>query len=42
MGGEVSVRFLKYPVICLGAFYVQTRSIAWEPFIISLVPGFLM
>jgi 1,4-dihydroxy-2-naphthoate octaprenyltransferase len=30
------------PVICLGAFYVQTKSIEWEPFIISLVPGFLM
>jgi len=30
------------PVIVLGAFYVQTRSIALEPFLISLAPGLLM
>ncbi len=40
--GELSLLINFGPVICLGAFYVQTRSIAWEPFIISLVPGFLM
>jgi 1,4-dihydroxy-2-naphthoate octaprenyltransferase len=40
--GELSLLINFGPVICLGAFYVQTRSIAWEPLIISLVPGFLM
>jgi 1,4-dihydroxy-2-naphthoate octaprenyltransferase len=40
--GELSLLINFGPVISLGAFYVQTRSIAWEPFIISLVPGFLM
>ena len=40
--GELSLLVNFGPVICLGAFYVQTRSIEWEPFIISLVPGFLM
>jgi 1,4-dihydroxy-2-naphthoate polyprenyltransferase len=40
--GELSLLINFGPIICLGAFYVQTRSIAWEPFIISLVPGFLM
>jgi 1,4-dihydroxy-2-naphthoate octaprenyltransferase len=40
--GELSLLINFGPVICLGAFYVQTRSIGWEPFIISLVPGFLM
>lgn len=40
--GELSLLLNFGPVICLGAFYVQTGSIGWEPFIISLVPGFLM
>jgi 1,4-dihydroxy-2-naphthoate octaprenyltransferase len=40
--GELSLLINFGPVICLGAFYVQTGSIDWEPFIISLVPGFLM
>jgi 1,4-dihydroxy-2-naphthoate octaprenyltransferase len=40
--GEFSLLINFGPVICLGAFYVQTRSIAWEPFVISFVPGFLM
>jgi 1,4-dihydroxy-2-naphthoate octaprenyltransferase len=40
--GELSLLINFGPVICLGAFYVQTRSIDWEPLIISLVPGFLM
>ena len=40
--GELSLLINFGPVVCLGAFYVQTRSIAWEPFIISLIPGFLM
>jgi 1,4-dihydroxy-2-naphthoate octaprenyltransferase len=40
--GELSLLINFGPVVCLGAFYVQTRSIACEPFIVSLVPGFLM
>jgi 1,4-dihydroxy-2-naphthoate octaprenyltransferase len=40
--GELSLLINFGPVIGLGAFYVQTRSIAWEPFILSLIPGFLM
>lgn len=40
--GELSLLINFGPVLCLGAFYVQTGSIEWEPLIISLVPGFLM
>jgi len=40
--GELSLLINFGPLISLSAFYVQTRSLAWEPFIISLVPGFLM
>jgi 1,4-dihydroxy-2-naphthoate polyprenyltransferase len=40
--GELSLLVNFGPVICLGAFYVQARSIVWEPFILSLIPGFLM
>ncbi len=40
--GELSLLINFGPVICLGAFYVQTGSIDWEPFVVSLVPGFLM
>ena len=40
--GELGLLINFGPVICLGAYYVQTTSIAWEPFVISLVPGFLM
>ncbi len=40
--GELSLLINFGPVICLGAFYVQCRSIAWEPAIVSLIPGFLM
>jgi 1,4-dihydroxy-2-naphthoate octaprenyltransferase len=40
--GELGLLVNFGPVICLGAFYVQTRMVAWEPFVISLVPGFLM
>jgi 1,4-dihydroxy-2-naphthoate octaprenyltransferase len=40
--GELSLLINFGPVLCLGAFYVQTGSIESEPFIISLVPGFLM
>jgi 1,4-dihydroxy-2-naphthoate polyprenyltransferase len=40
--GELSLLINFGPVICLGAYYVQTGSIDWEPFVVSLVPGFLM
>jgi len=40
--GELGLLVNFGPVISLGAFYVQTGMIAWEPFVISLVPGFLM
>lgn len=40
--GELSLLINFGPVLCLGAFYVQTGSIGWQPSIISLVPGFLM
>ena len=40
--GELSLLINFGPVICLGAFYVQAQTIAWEPFVVSLVPGFLM
>jgi 1,4-dihydroxy-2-naphthoate polyprenyltransferase len=40
--GELSLLINFGPVLCLGAFYVQTGTLAWEPFVISLVPGFLM
>ena len=40
--GELGLLINFGPVICLGAYYVQTKSIAYEPFILSLVPGFLM
>ncbi|MBN2255774.1 MAG: prenyltransferase [Deltaproteobacteria bacterium] len=40
--GELGLLINFGPVICLGAYYVQTTSLGREPFIISLVPGFLM
>lgn len=40
--GELSLLINFGPIISLGAFYVQTRTITWESFIISFVPGFLM
>ncbi len=40
--GELGLLINFGPVICLGAYYVQTKSITWEPFFVSLVPGFLM
>ncbi|MGV8057253.1 MAG: prenyltransferase [Smithellaceae bacterium] len=40
--GELSLLINFGPVICLGAYYVQARTFALEPFVVSLVPGFLM
>jgi len=40
--GELGLLINFGPVICLGAFYVQTGCIALEPGVISLVPGCMM
>jgi 1,4-dihydroxy-2-naphthoate octaprenyltransferase len=40
--GELGLLINFGPVLCLGAYYVQTTTLDWEPFVISLVPGFLM
>jgi 1,4-dihydroxy-2-naphthoate polyprenyltransferase len=40
--GELSLLINFGPLICLGAYYVQTQTLTLEPFVISLVPGFLM
>jgi len=40
--GELGLLINYGPTIGLGAFYVQTGALAWEPFVISLVLGFMM
>ncbi|MBN2516991.1 MAG: prenyltransferase [Deltaproteobacteria bacterium] len=40
--GELGLLINFGPVICLGAFYVQTKSLAMEPFVISFTLGFMM
>jgi 1,4-dihydroxy-2-naphthoate octaprenyltransferase len=40
--GELGLFINFGPVICLGAFYVQTKSLAMEPFVISFTLGFMM
>jgi 1,4-dihydroxy-2-naphthoate octaprenyltransferase len=40
--GEVVVFIFMGPVIVLGAYYVQTQSWAWEPFVASLPVGLLV
>ncbi len=40
--GELGLLINYGPTIGLGAFYVQTGVLAWEPFFISLVLGFMM
>jgi 1,4-dihydroxy-2-naphthoate octaprenyltransferase len=40
--GEVIVFVFMGPVIVLGAYYVQTESWAWAPFVASLPIGFLV
>lgn len=40
--GELGLLINFGPVIVLGAFYVQTKSLAMEPFVISFTLGFMM
>ncbi|HOP35206.1 MAG TPA: 1,4-dihydroxy-2-naphthoate octaprenyltransferase, partial [Syntrophales bacterium] len=40
--GEVGLLVNFGPVIVLGAYYVQAKALALEPFVLSLLPGFLM
>ena len=40
--GEVAVAIGFGPIMLLGAYVVQTGSLAWEPFLLSLVPGILI
>ena len=40
--GEVAVAIGFGPIMLLGAYVVQTGRLAWEPFLLSLVPGILI
>ena len=40
--GELGLLVNFGPVIVLGSYYVQAQTLGWQPFIASLVPGFLM
>jgi 1,4-dihydroxy-2-naphthoate polyprenyltransferase len=40
--GEVAVAIGFGPIMLLGAYVVQTGRLAWEPFVLSLVPGTLV
>jgi 1,4-dihydroxy-2-naphthoate polyprenyltransferase len=40
--GELGLLVNFGPVIVLGAYFVQSGRLAWEPFLISLVPGTMM
>ena len=40
--GEVAVAIGFGPIMLLGAYVVQTGRLAWEPFVVSLVPGILI
>ena len=40
--GEVAVALGFGPIMLLGAYVVQTGELAWEPFVLSLVPGLLI
>ncbi len=40
--GEVAHLVNFGPVIVLGSYVVQTGRLSWEPFLASLVPGFMM
>ncbi len=40
--GEISVALGFGPIMLLGAYVVQTGELAWEPFVLSLVPGILI
>lgn len=40
--GELAVAAGFGPIMLLGAYVVQTGRLAWEPFVLSLVPGILI
>ena len=40
--GEIAVAVGFGPIMLLGAYVVQTGELAWEPFVLSLVPGILI
>jgi 1,4-dihydroxy-2-naphthoate octaprenyltransferase len=40
--GELAVAVGFGPIMLLGAYVVQTGRLAWEPFVLSLVPGILI
>ena len=40
--GELAVALGFGPIMLLGAYVVQTGSLAWEPVVLSLVPGILI
>ena len=40
--GEIAVAIGFGPIMLLGAYVVQTGELAWEPFVLSLVPGILI
>ena len=40
--GEIAVAIGFGPIMLLGAYVVQTGVLAWEPFVVSLVPGILI
>ena len=40
--GEIAVAIGFGPIMLLGAYVVQTGELAWEPFVLSLVPGLLI
>jgi 1,4-dihydroxy-2-naphthoate octaprenyltransferase len=40
--GEVAVAIGFGPIMLLGAYVVQTGRLAWEPFLLSFVPGILI
>ena len=40
--GELAVALGFGPIMLLGAYVVQTGSLAWEPIVLSLVPGILI
>ena len=40
--GELAVALGFGPIMLLGAYVVQTGRLAWEPFVVSLVPGILI
>jgi 1,4-dihydroxy-2-naphthoate octaprenyltransferase len=40
--GEIAVALGFGPIMLLGAYVVQTGQLAWQPFVLSLVPGILI